>query len=131
MSKNRIGKMRVSLVVLMGVAVVAVGAVIYLRGPAEDRSVIRHAAADRLRVSDNQVEVTSYVLQGACYVAQITVKTTGDPAYSVAVRKQEPTPVVTRISGESLGSNSDPGFDTDDPQWESACHTSRSPPASA
>lgn len=94
MTKNRIGKIRVFLVVLMGVAVLAVGAVIYLRGPAEDRSVIRHAAADRLRVSDNQVEVTSYVSQGACYVAQITVKTTGESAYSVAVRKQVKSPGV-------------------------------------
>lgn len=131
MTKTRTGKTRVLLATLLGVAILAVGAVMYLRGPAEDRSVIRHAAADRLHVSADQVEVNSFVSQGACYVAEVTVKSAGDPAYSVAVRKQEPTPVVTRISGESLGSNSDPGFDTDDPQWESACHTSRSPPTSA
>ncbi|WP_322612999.1 hypothetical protein [Dermacoccus abyssi] len=121
MTKTRTGKTHVLLVTLLGVAILAVGAVMYLRGPAEDRSVIRHAAADRLHVSADQVEVNSFVSQGACYVAQVTVKGAGDPVYSVAVRKQDPTPVVTRIGGESLGSDSDPHFDTDEPEWESSC----------
>lgn len=124
MTKTRASKMCVFLAALLGVAILSLGAVMHLRGPAEDRSVIRHAAADRLHVSDNQVEVNSFVSQGACYVAEVTVKSAGDPAYSVAVRKQEPAPVVTRISGGSLGPDGDAYFDTDDPEWESPCITS-------